>query len=191
MTDKKEFNVVLKRQQPFSATVKDRQKFNQSVLTGVFRSNNSFKGEFEKVIDLNEITAFEGDYADVFETQTRWEYNGGRWVDTYEPILVNPLITDYIDKKLEELQTHKVYIKEFAKSDFKKLGEDNRYVLSIKKEEHKLVNPYVLKMLVESDGLTTCTYEDKSLSTGTVKIYVTINLDEIQEYSGKIYLNGE
>lgn len=51
-----------------------------------------YKGDFLYISDLANIKAYNNDYADVYETQTRWVYQNGSWVDTKSPILVNPRI---------------------------------------------------------------------------------------------------
>lgn len=99
-----------------------------------------------------------------------------------------------IDETVKELLnsglTAKYYTKEFTKADFTQVGTEQKYVLAIKKEEHGLNNAYVMKMII-NDEPTSCIYEDKTLSTGTVKIYVTIDLANKSQYNGKIYLKGE
>lgn len=93
----------------------------------------------------------------------------------------------------------KTYIKEFIKRSFTQVGVAQRYFISIPKSEHGLTNPYVNKMLVnckkdneeETSFDTPVVVHSKTLSTGTIKIYITIDLAEYTEYSGKIYLIGE
>lgn len=63
-----------------------------SVATMLIQSNDSYKGDFATVQDLQEVSAFTGDYADVFETNTRWRRVDDKWVDTEQPILVNPTL---------------------------------------------------------------------------------------------------
>ena len=91
------------------------------------------------------------------------------------------------------------YEREFTKDDFSQIGTSQQYVLAIPKSEHGLTKPYVEKVLINksADNEETTTFQtsvavgEKTLSTGTVKIYITINLDNYTEYSGKIYLRGE
>ena len=63
------------------------------VTTLVIQSNNAYKGSFATIQDLLAVSAFTGDYADVFETKTRWQYKDGVWTNTGEAIPNNP---DYV-----------------------------------------------------------------------------------------------
>lgn len=93
----------------------------------------------------------------------------------------------------------KTYIKNFTKDDFTRVGVAQRYFIQILQKEHGLTNPYVNKMVVDykkdneetTNFQTPVVVQSKTLSTGTIKIYVTIDLSEYTEYSGKIYLIGE
>ena len=60
------------------------------VTTSVIQSRDSYKGSFATIQDLLAVSAFIGDYADVFETNTRWQYKNGAWVDTGNTIPINP-----------------------------------------------------------------------------------------------------
>ena len=53
---------------------------------------SSYKGNFEFISDLQNIIAYNGDYADVFETNSRWVYENNQWVNTDKGILINPLV---------------------------------------------------------------------------------------------------
>lgn len=61
------------------ATVQKRTsaKVNQTI----FRSDAVYKGAFATIADLANTSAYKGDYADVFETNTRWQYID-KWIDT-------------------------------------------------------------------------------------------------------------
>lgn len=99
-------------------------------------------------------------------------------------------VTDTVKTAVDTINA-RYFIKTFTKSDFAELTE-TQYVLTIKKDEHKLTNPFVQKMTLGSDGASSCIYEDKVLSSGTVKIYVAASIIKgVLEYSGKIYLQGE
>lgn len=106
-----------------------------------------------------------------------------------------------VDKALAELTQSKgrLFIKSFTISDFKQVGNSQRYVMAITKAEHGLANPYVDKMLINGaiDEEEATTYEtavvvgERTLSTGTIKVYVTIDLSQYTAYSGRIYIKGE
>ena len=119
---------------------------------------------------------------------------------------------DWIDQanaKLAELEQaiaevkgvtgSKQYIKNFVKGDFLQAGTKQRWYLQITKSEHGLTNPYVDKVVIhkkvdseETQGFhTEVICQDKVLTTGTIKIYITIDLSQYTEYSGVIYLKGE
>lgn len=95
------------------------------------------------------------------------------------------------------------YIKEFTKGTWIQIGNISKYYISITKKEHGLTNPYVAKVVLdktetETDGEVTVTEvaapivcKERLLSTGTIKIYIEIDLSEYSDYSGKIYLIGE
>lgn len=61
------------------------------------RSDSSYKGNFEFISDLQNIIAYNGDYADVFETNSRWVYENNQWVNTDKGILINPLVVKQDD----------------------------------------------------------------------------------------------
>lgn len=93
------------------------------------------------------------------------------------------------------------YIKTFYKSDFTQIGVLQKYCLTIPQSEHGLINPYVAKAILK---VAVCDEDDEPgaamgsfickcrvLTTGTVKVYVTVDLSKYTEYTGKIYLEGE
>lgn len=91
------------------------------------------------------------------------------------------------------------YVKDFTKSDFSQIATAQRYVISITKNEHGLKKPYVDKVLINRSAdseetvafQTAVVVQEKTLSTDTIKVYITIDLTKYTEYSGKIYLRGE
>lgn len=62
-------------------------KINQTVVY----SNHQYKGTFENEMRLWNINATDGDYADVYETNTRWRYRAqyDMWENTRQPIPYN------------------------------------------------------------------------------------------------------
>lgn len=205
-------------------------------------SQECYKGDFPNISDLSSIKAYEGDYADIYETQTRWKYSDGAWFDTQEPIAINPKIVtaddvsteikantvpkrdntgnifiseptesehavtkQYLEQELDKVLaaiskgSAKTYIKEFAKSDFKTLGNYSVHYIEIGKDEHNLKNPYVGKILAKCIGddedkvefLEPIVVKEKTFVDGSIKIYINVNLSDYLEYSGKIYLIGE
>lgn len=93
----------------------------------------------------------------------------------------------------------KGYIKEFTKADFQQVGAAQRYFIAIRQAEHGLKNPYVSKILINRDKnseettnfKTSVVAGERTLSTGTIKVYITVDLSKLSDYSGKIYLAGE
>lgn len=65
-------------------------QFNTKVQAMLIQSNNVYKGDFITIENLNNVAAINGDYADVFETNTRWKYQSNEWIDTGQTILINP-----------------------------------------------------------------------------------------------------
>lgn len=65
--------------------------FKIKVAMTLIKSQNVYKGPFQTVDDLNDVQALNGDYADVYETGTRWQYKEGTWVDTGDTIPENPV----------------------------------------------------------------------------------------------------
>lgn len=116
------------------------------------------------------------------------------WID-----IANAKIAEINDALSELGKTQgKAYCKQFTKADFTQVGEEQKYFIAIKKAEHGLIKPYVDKVLInKADGeeittfQTTITVGEKTLSTDTIKIYITIDLTKYTEYSGIIYLRGE
>lgn len=76
----------------FHATVKRPEPFKASVATLLVQSNEVYKGEFATPAELQKISAYSGDYADVYETNTRWVFTNGVWTNTEKPIPVNPIL---------------------------------------------------------------------------------------------------
>lgn len=87
-----EFHATLKQQEPFVATIKKPEPKRVEVKSILIQSNNVYKGDFATIQDLRQVLAFSGDYADVFETNTRWAFIDGRWKDTKQKILINPTL---------------------------------------------------------------------------------------------------
>lgn len=87
-----EFHATLKQQERFVATVKKPEPKQVEVKSILIQSNNAYKGDFATTQDLQQVLAFSGDYADVFETNTRWAFLDGQWKDTKQKILINPTL---------------------------------------------------------------------------------------------------
>ena len=87
-----EFHATLKQQERFVATVKKPEPKHVEVKSILIQSNNAYKGDFATIQDLRQVLAFSGDYADVFETNTRWAFIDGQWKDTKQEILINPTL---------------------------------------------------------------------------------------------------
>lgn len=98
-----EFHATLKQQERFVATIKKPEPKRVEVKSILIQSNNAYKGDFATIQDLRQVLAFSGDYADVFETDTRWAFIDGQWKDTKQKILINPtLATKHDVGALEE-----------------------------------------------------------------------------------------
>lgn len=65
-------------------------EFKVRVAKALVQSNEVYKGEFKTVAELDKIPAYEGDYADVYETNTRWVFINGAWTNTGDVIPTNP-----------------------------------------------------------------------------------------------------
>ena len=87
-----EFHATLKQQERFVATIKKPEPKHVEVKSILIQSNNAYKGDFATIQDLRQVLAFSGDYADVFETNTRWAFIDGQWKDTKHEILINPTL---------------------------------------------------------------------------------------------------
>ena len=87
-----EFHTTLKQQERFIATIKKPEPKQVEVKSILIRSNNAYKGDFATIQDFRQVLAFSGDYADVFETNTRWAFIDGQWKDTKQKILINPTL---------------------------------------------------------------------------------------------------
>lgn len=87
-----EFHATLKQQERFVATIKKPEPKHVEVKSILIQSNNTYKGDFATIQDLRQVLAFNGDYADVFETNTRWAFIDGQWKDTKQKILINPIL---------------------------------------------------------------------------------------------------
>lgn len=63
--------------------------FKVKVAMTLIKSQNVYKGPFETVDMLDSVQALNGDYADVYETGTRWQYKADKWVNTGDKIPVD------------------------------------------------------------------------------------------------------
>lgn len=87
----------------------------------------------------------------------------------------------------------------FTKDDFRRVGNLERWYIAIPERIHKLKNPFVKKIvLTKSDVeeetptfMTPIICGERLLTTGTIKVYITIDLTKCTIYDGKIYLEGE
>jgi len=87
----------MNKSKTFNVTVKKTREFEASVASMFVLSNGAYKGNFEFISDLQNIVAHNGDYADVFETNSRWIHENNQWVNTDKEILINPLLDVKID----------------------------------------------------------------------------------------------
>lgn len=67
-------------------------EFKVRVTTALIQSNEVYKGEFKTVAELDKIPAYAGDYADVYETNTRWVFINGAWSNSEQTIPINPTL---------------------------------------------------------------------------------------------------
>ena len=67
-------------------------EFKVRVAKALVQSNEVYKGEFKTVAELDKIPAYEGDYADVYETNTRWVFINGAWSNSEQMIPINPTL---------------------------------------------------------------------------------------------------
>lgn len=81
-----------------------RSKMDTCIIITSTQSNNVYKGDFIKIEDLSTVTAANGDYADVFETDTRWKFEKNKWVDSGEGIIINPKIATKTEVNRIELR---------------------------------------------------------------------------------------
>ena len=86
----------MNKSKTFNATIKKTLDFQAIVASMIVRSDSSYKGDFEFISDLQNIIAYNGDYADVFETNSRWVYENNQWVNTDKEILINPLTVEIV-----------------------------------------------------------------------------------------------
>ena len=105
-----EFHATLKQQERFVATIKKPEPKHIEVKSILIQSNNAYKGDFATTQDLRQVLAFSGDYADVFETNTRWAFIDGQWKDTKQKILINPTLATKqdvgaLEKRVASLET--------------------------------------------------------------------------------------
>ncbi len=82
----------MNKSKTFNATIKKTHEFQANVASILVRSDSSYKGNIEFISDLQNIIAHNDDYADVFETNSRWVYENSQWVNTDKEILINPLV---------------------------------------------------------------------------------------------------
>lgn len=67
-------------------------EFKVRVSKAIIQSNEVYKGEFKTVAELDKIPAYAGDYADVYETNTRWVFINGAWSNSEQMIPINPTL---------------------------------------------------------------------------------------------------
>lgn len=102
MAEKNTFVAILEKPQ-FNAKLDKPKPYKTEISATLVQSNNVYKGDFEIPAQLDGIMAFNGDYADVFETNTRWKLIDGVWVDTGKAIPINPnyVTTNEITAEIE------------------------------------------------------------------------------------------
>lgn len=82
----------MNKSKTFNVTIEKTHEFQAYVASMFLLSNSAYKGNFEFISDLQNIIAHSDDYADVFETNSRWVYENNQWVNTDNEILINPLV---------------------------------------------------------------------------------------------------
>ena len=87
-----EFHATLKQQERLVATIKRPEPKQVEVKSILIQSNNAYKGDFATIQDLRQVLAFSGDYADVYETNTRWAFINGAWSNSEQTIPINPTL---------------------------------------------------------------------------------------------------
>lgn len=165
-----------------------------------------YKGRIEAQVRITSPGSADGDApiykSGIFELNTLDSINALNEIPDEYPEWI-----DIANAKLAELEQaiahsgQKTYTKQLKKDDFTRVGLSQRYFAQITKKEHGLKNPYVEKALLVSakDSDEEYTFDtpvvvgEKTLSTGTVKVYVTINdfMERYEEYNVKVYLKGE
>lgn len=89
----KQFIVGVARTRQIDAKLNtQRQQIHASVAMMLAQTNEVYKGDVVTVEELNNVPASVGDYADVFETNTRWAKTSTGWKNTERTILINPLV---------------------------------------------------------------------------------------------------
>lgn len=189
------------KQKGYVALTKENSTYKAPIKSGITQT----AGVYEAQVRITSV-AVDDDTpifkSDTFELQVLESINAvdeipdeyPEWID-----IANAKLAE-IDQAIAETKglTGRAYIKDFVKSDFSQ-ATNQRWYLQITKKEHGLTNPYVDKVVVhkkvdseETQGYhTEVICQDKVLSTGTVKIYITIDLSQFTDYSGVIYLKGE
>ena len=165
----------------FYGTIEAQVRITQTAVeedTPIFKSDTFTLRVLDSINAVDEIT---DEYPD--------------WIDTANAKLAE------IEQAIAEVKgiTDKTFVKTFVKGDFTQVGTLQRYFLQITKKEHGLLNPYVDKIVVnkkvdseETQGFQTAIIcQEKVLTTGTIKIYITVDLSNYTEYSGTIYLKGD
>lgn len=108
-------------------------EFKVKVTTVFVQSNEVYKGEFKTVAELDKISAYVGDYADVYETNTRWVFINGAWTNTGDAIPTNPAYVEADDASISTKPNTLVQRDEqghayFADPDAPKQGATKDYV---------------------------------------------------------------
>lgn len=119
------------------------------------------------------------------------------WIRKY----LRPSGTTHLWKSwIRVITTADRYVRTFNKSDFVKISTlSNKSYVSILQAEHKLVNPYIEKIILlnTSDDIEETTFNtnlvagEKVLSNGTIKVYIDIDLSQFTDYNIKVFLKGE
>lgn len=69
--------------------------FKVKLSQTLVRSEHCYKGPFETIEALMQVAAFEGDYADCYETGSRWTFINDAWTNTKVAI---PLNAQYVQQ---------------------------------------------------------------------------------------------
>ena len=92
MADKQFIIGVARTKQIAVSSSATTQRLNASVNAMLAQSNEVYKGDFATAQSLKTVSARIGDYADVFETNSRWAKTSTGWEDTHKEILINPKV---------------------------------------------------------------------------------------------------
>lgn len=78
--------VKVAQNKSIAARLMSQRSFTTKIAATILQSNHVYKGGYATIAELLQVTAMTGDYADCYETNSRWTFYDNTWQDTHSSI---------------------------------------------------------------------------------------------------------